>query len=80
MSTQAIIIALVFVVSIIAIILFEIKSRSIRSVHLQYIRSLQCNLHLNQGQLLKRQNNLKQYDLQKHNLDEVLIVQDEIEI
>ena len=80
MSTQAIIIALVFVVSTIAIILFEIKSRSIRSVHLQYIRSLQSNLHLNQDQLLKRQNNLKQYDLQKHNLDEVLIVQDEIEI
>lgn len=80
MSAQAIIIALVLVLWILVVIFFKKRNRAIQELHLQTVLILNDNIQQHKCQIKQRQKGLMRYDLLRHNLNEALVVQTEIEI
>jgi len=60
--------------------IFRVKTKKLEQKHQKRISILQKIIFLNQGQIQLRQNSLRQYDFQKFNLDDVLMVQYEIDV
>lgn len=58
---------------------FRVKNR-MKTIHKQTISSLENAISNNHFQINKRNSNLNKYDFLKHNLDEALIMQRDIQL
>ena len=61
-------------------LIFRVRAKKLEKKPLKRISILRSIIFLNQGQIQLRQNSLRQYDFQKFNLDDVLMVQYEIDV